>query len=518
MIIPVSGRRTWPHAARLLIAPIPFAAILLLIELAAVLALGEGRFSYIVDDAYIHLALSEEMSRGGHGINPGELAAPSSSILWPLLLAPYPRTPLHPYLPLILNCGLALASALTLRRLFASEPGPEGSPLLQDGLVTLLLVLGSVAMLVFLGMEHLLQSWLGLLILLGACLARSEGRTRWWLWAALALSPLVRLESLSLTVPFAILLWRMGHGRRVLAMLAVLAAAVLAHAATMRALGLPVVPSSVLVKAELAHSDWSLGAAAADLVRGFFSAHILLRLSGLLLLVALLAPRHRGPALALTLACMLHFVFGLAGYAFGRYEAYLLIAALALAALAGVPVLASIAGRLGPWSALAAATLAATPFWPQPVRNHAYLPLAAANIAAQQHQMHRFATAFVRGPVAVNDLGAVSYRNDHYVLDLWGLGSEEARRKRIRGEPGWAEELLRRHDVALMMIYDDWLGLEVPEGWVRLGRLTLTRARISPAHHEVSFYARPDRAAVLRDPARLFARDLPAGASFEPGE
>lgn len=514
MIIPLSGRRPWPRAARLLVAPIPVVAILLVIELAATLALGEGRFSYIVDDAYVHLALSEEMSRGGHGVNPGELAAPSSSILWPLLLAPLAGTPLHPYLPLILNGGLALASALTLRRLFASEPGMAGSPLLHDGLVTLILVLGSLAMLVFLGMEHLLQSWLGLLILLGVSLAKIEGWTRWWLWAALALSPLVRLESLSLTVPFAILLWRMGHGRRVLAMVAVLVAALLAHATTMRALGLPIVPSSVLVKAALAHSDWSPGAAAADLARGFLSAHILLRLSGLLLLVALLAPRHRGPALALTAACLLHFVFGLAGYAFGRYEAYLLMAALALVALAAGPILVSLAERIGPWPALAAVALAATPFWPQAVRNHAYLPLAAASILAQQHQMHRFATDFVRGPVAVNDLGRVSYRNDHYVLDLWGLGSEEVRQSRVPGNAGWAGPLMGKHDVAVMMIYDDWLGSEVPEDWVPIGRLRLTRTLDTGVLPEVTFYVRPDRAAVLAEAARRFAADLPPGAAF----
>jgi len=143
------------------------------------------------------------------------------------------------------------------------------------------------------------------------------------------------------------------------------------------------------------------------------------------------------------------------------------------------------------------------------------LMLAGDNIASQQREMHRFATEFVRGPVAVNDLGWVSYRNEHYVLDLWGLGSEEARRKRLAGEPGWADALLRRYDVGLVMIYDDWVGAEVPPDWVPIGRLTLARPRISPARAEVAFYARPDRAAELLAEARRFAAALPAGAAFQ---
>ncbi|HXV24002.1 MAG TPA: hypothetical protein VED46_07065 [Alphaproteobacteria bacterium] len=514
MIDTVHKQRARLFQARLLVSPIPFATCLFLIELAAALALSGGQFSYVLDDPYIHLAVSEELARGGYGINSDELASPSSSILWPLILTPFARLSFHPYLPLILNYGFVLASALTARRLFETELRSEHRPAVRDGLTTLLLFLGSFVFLAFMGLEHVLQSWLGLLILLGVILAKREGRTRWWLWAALAGAPLVRFDSLSLTVPFAFLLWRMGYGRQVLTIVAVLSVAFLLYAGVMRMLDLPILPSSILVKAAIAHADLSIGSTATGLVRNFFSAHILLRLSGFLLLVALLVGRHRGPALALAAACMLHFIFGLSGYAFGRYEAYLLVAAISLFALAGAPALASLAERRGLLVAMFAAALIATPLWPMAVRNHAYLPLAAANIVAQQHEMHRFATEFVQGPVAVNDLGRVSYRNEHYVLDLWGLGSEEARRRRLSGEPGWAKGLLSQHDVQLAMIYDDWLANEVPADWMPIGRLALTRKFDTGLLPEVAFYARPDRAAELTEAARRFAAGLPPGASF----
>jgi hypothetical protein len=128
--------------------------------------------------------------------------------------------------------------------------------------------------------------------------------------------------------------------------------------------------------------------------------------------------------------------------------------------------------------------------------------------------MRRFAAELWGEPVAVNDIGWVSYRNESYVLDLWGLGLEEARRKRIAADLSFAGELLRRENVALMMIYEGWLGTAVPADWVLVGRLALTRTRLSASEAEVSFYARPDRAEEVAALARLFASALPAGAEF----
>ena len=65
-----------------------------------------------------------------------------------------------------------------------------------------------------------------------------------------------------------------------------------------------------------------------------------------------------------------------------------------------------------------------------------------------------------------------------------------------------------------MMIYDSWVGSEVPPGWVAIGQLELARRQITPAEPIVVFYARPDRAAELREQARLFAAGLPPGARF----
>jgi hypothetical protein len=58
-------------------------------ELAAIVLLNGGHFTYALDDAYIHLALARNIAHGHYGVNAGEFAAPASSALWPFLLAPF---------------------------------------------------------------------------------------------------------------------------------------------------------------------------------------------------------------------------------------------------------------------------------------------------------------------------------------------------------------------------------------------------------------------------------------------
>jgi hypothetical protein len=493
--------------------PIAAAALLLAIELAAILWLGAGRFSYTLDDAYIHLAVSEELARGGYGINAGEFAAPASSILWPALLAPFAPFAWTRFVPLALNMLALLGCAATLSRIMGTAPAA-----LRAGAPILLTLAGGLVPIAFTGMEHLLQVWLGLAALLGTLDARREGVAPPWLWPALAAAPLVRYESLGLTLPLLAVLWQAGFRRQAAATLAATLAGLGAFSALLLWHGLPPLPSSVLSKARIAGADASWAVAIlAPFARQFAAGEgwLLSILMGALLGAAARGPRAERPvALALAAATALHLGFGLSRTSFGRYEAYVLLADSAFLALLAAPRLAQLAQARGAALMLLAAALLLTPLWPTALTRLAAVPLAADNIASQQREMRRFAIEFWGGPVAVNDLGWVAYRNEAYVLDLWGLGYEEARRLRMSGAAGWAEELLRRHEVALMMVYDGWLGREVPPGWVPIGRLVLTRKRMSPAEAEVGFYARPDRAAEAAAAVRRFAAGLPAGATF----
>jgi hypothetical protein len=212
----------------------------------------------------------------------------------------------------------------------------------------------------------------------------------------------------------------------------------------------------------------------------------------------------------IALGVALHLLVGSFGH-FYRYEIYAFSAALIGALLLYGARLASL-GAKQPGLTVATVVillpLLSTPYW------HALrsIPGASSNIYRQQYQMHRFVTEFWRAPVAVNDLGWVSYRNDEYVLDLWGLASEDALRRRLRGDdPNWLDDTTREHDVKLAMIYDDWFPVR-PAGWIAIAELTLEETLISASRPTVMFYALDPEAAERAGPLlEQFRASLPPG-------
>ena len=62
-------------------------AALFCIVLAISIDLADGHLIYTLDDPYIHLAVARNILLGGYGVNATEFSSPSSSILWPWLLA-----------------------------------------------------------------------------------------------------------------------------------------------------------------------------------------------------------------------------------------------------------------------------------------------------------------------------------------------------------------------------------------------------------------------------------------------
>src|SRR5882672_6661262 len=92
----------------------------LLAALPAVVLVVQVHFTcgvvYSLDDPYIHLALARQILHGHYGINPGEFAAPSSSILWPFLLAPFAFTRLSEFLPLVINLGALVVAVWWFER------------------------------------------------------------------------------------------------------------------------------------------------------------------------------------------------------------------------------------------------------------------------------------------------------------------------------------------------------------------------------------------------------------------
>lgn len=508
-------------------AVLPAALVLLFGLLGAVVAgmvsQAGGTFVYTLDDPYIHLALAREIAAGHYGLHAGEAAAPSSSVLWPFLLAPLARVPVGLFLPLALNAACAAGTLGVLHGVFRrSLGGPTGDA--ATGLRLLLLALAvpafGLVVLAVSGMEHALQVLLAVAGVAGLAESAAGRRVPWWAFAALVVGPFVRYENLALTLPALAFLFAQGERRASAAALAVVVVGLGAFSAALLAAGLGPLPSSILVKQAVA-SQGLLHGVAARLKDTVTDPHGVLLLAGALVLSALVLrvparPRaERGLAAVAVAAVALH---ALAGAYLYRYTVYVTAVVAVVALVLHAPAL------LARWHARPAATaaLAATAvvsFAGTALFDLATAPLAARNIYEQQAQMARFVAEEYRRPVAVNDLGLVAYRSPAYVLDLFGLGSIEAvraRRADTAATGAWMGTLAAAHHADLAMIYPDWFP-PVPAAWVPLGTLAIGTKNVALGGSDVAFFA--TRAAAAPDLAARLARfrpTLPAGVTFEP--
>ena len=472
--------------------PLMVYGCLCLFQILAILNLNAGVFTYTLDDPYIHLRLAENISQGHYGINSSEHSAPSSSILWPFLLVPFSGLEFFTLIPLILNV-LACIGIITIFTFVISHISNDGGTV---GIVASLFVLGTALLgLTFTGMEHSLQVFLALLIALGLILDTKRNEVPLWLISVAILSPLIRYESLCLTT--ATIFYLIVQRRFGLASLcAVLTTGILgAYSWFLYSMGLEILPNSVMAKTALLTPDHSFFS-----FMNTFANNLLFRQGAILTGVILLLisyvfrkqfpPKERLLALSIALSIGGYLFFVPLGVSlFDRYDMFLVSTTfVVLVYLYRGPI----EKFLKTTSTLAFACQATLLLF---VVSHPYLGalphifVAANNIYEQQYQMKRFAQEFYQGPVAVNDLGLVSYKSQYFVLDLWGLGSTDALRANFQNtSPTWMDRLAKGHDVSVAMIYKKWFP-QLPDNWTHVASLHLGRTRMTPAQSTVHFYA-----------------------------
>ena len=478
--------------------------VLFAAEFCATIALTDGHFYYSLDDPYIHLAVSEQIRALSYGLNPGELSTPSSSLLWPILLAVTAGTPIHESTPLVLNLSAAMVTAWLLLRLVRRIVG-AGSTWLNVLTVLMLMICFNLVGVAFTGMEH--SAHVAAALAVGVGLVESVDRpSPWWLYLAITLNPLLRYEGLAVAFAAVVVLARRGQRWTavLLGLFSPLPLVVFSVIAVHNGLG--PLPSSVLVKSAVVDGG-------ASALRGVaMSGLTMIKVPAFVVLVALVIGhillRGRRTIEILHVYALLifaaHAMAGRAGW-FGRYELYVYAAVIPVAAHLFRPVIVAVWQRReasGRVLASAAIVLAAVTIGY--IKVTATTPLAARNVSLQQAQMARFAAEYWPDPVAVNDIGLVSYRDDDYVLDLWGLANAEARRARGGGiypsdaaadpsgadavvgnvnansEEGagveggqWMRRLADQHSVTAAMIYSSWF-TQVPPQWVPVAHLYFT--------------------------------------------
>ncbi|MGB7537166.1 MAG: hypothetical protein WBM17_01385 [Anaerolineales bacterium] len=524
-------RRHWP----LLAAAALWLAIFSL-TLAQIFAISGGRLVYASDDVYIHMAVSKNIVRHGvWGVTPFGFTSCASSILWPILIAlTYALFGVNEWSPLLLNLGISLVLlAVVYRGLRARGRGDW----LCAAVLAILVLIVPFAAITFDGMEHMLQILIFVLFAerLLAVLGREDSaRPDVWLLALACGLTLIRYEGLFLAGAAAVLLaWRRRWASAVL-LLAAAALPVVIMAGVSLAQGWYPIPNSVLIKSA-PFTDIIPEAPAEIFTRPlrYITGRAYIFALALLILLTWLRPAGEAARgkMFLRLApgaffLMIVFMHGalINMEWFYRHAAYLIalgVWALEAAAPPGGWTLRIPSPAAARIAAGILAVLLAYPFVGRASGAILHTPPAARNIYEMQYQMAMFLNRYhPEGPVAANDIGAVSFYNEFPLLDLYGLASMDVARAKLGGkyDAQMIERLVRESGAVVVVVYDYWFDRYggLPESWVKIGEWHFTDCYVCGGD-AVSFYAPdPAQADALRAQLAEFAGSLPARVQFVP--
>lgn len=502
-----------------------------------------SHFIYTLDDAYIHLAISENLANNGTwGINSGEFAPASSSILYTFLLSFAIKIfGSHYILPFIIN----LLGAFGLMYVFIKSSGDyfkdvKNNTLRLSGYLLAVILFIPLVPLIFTGMEHVFQMLINLLFV--------------WLWSyyffdkekikpvqfgilllLAALVSMIRFEGLFLIGSVALFLMFQKRWRKAFALLFAGVLPVIVFGLYSMSKGSFFLPNSIIMKGEkpdtfslagLMHYlfEWLNKLKDAEHV-GIFMLVLLLFFLYRLQKTFFVKDKQLAVVFVILLTTLAHLTFAQTGW-FYRYEAYLVLLSIwAIAAfrqeLSGI--ITYIRNKLRNITAInfyAAATallillvIFLSPMVYRGLKAHQETVQATNNIYEQQYQMARFINEYYANtPIAANDIGALAYFNDNYLLDLYGLGNTEVISLKIKGK--YDDKAINRiateYDVKIAVIYDQWFEERIPDKWVKCGEWVITD-NIICAFDDVSFYAvDPAHSEALMKNLRAFSDSLPA--------
>lgn len=500
-----------------------FLFVAILVEMIAILRLNNGFFVYTLDDPYIHMALAEQIIEGHYGVNSGEFSAPSSSILWPFLIASFAS---FEYFPLLVNSASAMLTVFVFFQILnlSFGIGDKRIKAIFISLLLVLLILGTNTIgLIFTGMEHSLQLLLVTAVALGLIVEEKKNKVELWFLVAIAAAPLIRYENMAIALAALSYLFVCRYYKSAISVLLFIVVLVGGFSIFLTQVGLSPFPASVVLKSSVVASGGKLYSFVGHLKYSLTEVKgVLLSLGGLGLLCYVLFCEQKNKkhllAVVTLFALVIHLLAGRYGW-YNRYEVYIWsFSLLIFFYLLGGPLTKLLEGDSRHRN-LIKVVIVAIGFVivtsPRYISDLFSLPIAANNIYEQHYQMHRFAVHYHKKPVAVNDLGYVSYKNDNYVLDLWGLASREAlvHRRSSRGLE-WLNALAKSRDVELAMIYESWFD-GLPEEWIKIGELHLGKRTITPASGTVSFFAMNQNAYIeIVAKLRSFIKTLPPRVEF----
>jgi hypothetical protein len=475
-----------------------FVAIVVFYGYEIVVRYCDGNFVYILDDAYIHLSIAQNlMVRGIYAVNADFPALASSSPVWPFLLATTSAISNDiTHSPLIINAVVS-AIVLVIITVICQKGGLSWiSTIVVSGVVW---VTVPMAVMIFNGMEHALHIASVFLLLLAYMqweLSEDFGkRIPPLMIVSIILALLVRYETIGLVFGIGCTLAFRKHWK-VVAQLLLIVLAVLVTMTLLLWLAYGVaVPYSVAVKVFTGKGEvyvYLRGLKNLLMLRSFWPDihyRLILLLFALLTVQSMLRyERIASPtgsfALVLVIAILAHSMFHV-DVSMYRYSGYLVAPVVVVVLLDLHSILQK--SRLNKvllrassaFPALLVVLAMIASVFDAGQKATRLIPNAAKNISEQQILTARFVDTFYRDEaVAVNDIGAVAYYSRSKIIDLVGLAYPDAAKSKIRGEYGslYLEDLVLRESVSVIIICDAWFtGRNAPPAsWIKVSEWTIS--------------------------------------------
>ncbi len=468
---------------------------IIIIEFVAILILNNGILVYTLDDAYIHMALAENIHNWHYGVNATEFSAASSSILWPLIIALFPS---FEYFPLLINIFFSTIIFYIFYQI-VDRSFIINHPRIRVVITTLVLLLfigaTNIVGLIFLGMEHSLQILLVTIIAYGLMQLVEENKLQWWLIFSIIVAPLVRYDCLAVSCAAIAYLCMQRFFKPAIIAMFFIVLTLGSFSLFLWHLDLGLLPTSILAKSAVINTAGQFQSILAN-VKESFTHWEGLRLIGIAIALIIYffnqKNRHQYQLAGITiLAILLHLIVGQYGW-YNRYDVYIWTFSL----LMGTYFIGRYISLFPEWyyqpkHLIKSSFVAFLVFFSSA---HYFsgllkLPIAANNIYEQQYQMHRFVVDYYQKPVAVNDLGWTAYKNSGYVLDLWGLASLTAlKHRKNHDDKEWMNILTQSKNVQMAILYDEWFSI-LPKNWIKVAVMHLSKTRVTPASDKVVFYA-----------------------------
>lgn len=476
--------------------------------LAIILGKTHGSQLYPLDDTYIHAAVAKNLAlHWVYGITRYHSSFPCSSILWPFLLAlTFLVIGVHVWVPFALNLVCSLLVLWFVHRLLCRS---EIYLTLALEALCLLFLVCSVPLIgmTFLGMEHIFQL-LAFLFLLGSYEAATRPTPSRAPGILLALSAATvtgaRYEGLFAVLLVCCLLVIKGRWKLFFAVISAAMFPVLAFGVFGLTHGSTFLPSPLLIKTASVSKFSPL-----TCLHNLFGRHALI--SGVtlvfllccgLLIYLLMRFRDRHVLLKQWLIILLgvfllHAQFAQFG-GFFRYEAYLIGAGIVvlfggIAALMD-PSLDLALRREAQLTAKALLVFMVLGLGARAAIVFYIIPGQTYGVYEQQYQVAQFLGQHYSGQgVALNDIGAPNYFADIQCLDLWGLGSADVERLRVRGafDREAIDRLTTASHVQIAVIYSSWFAGKIPASWVPVEdwKITDIKGHSVLGGDTVTFYA-----------------------------